>query len=672
MPPCSGCGNQFNTPQEYLNFVYKLPVLLEQEISVMKPKRQRIYLSMVDKGDLPANVGTNYQKIAVHTPRFRQFNNAEIYHSKQEKAHGPTAAGGENAHCTVGPFHRLNGLGYERQTIAHRRAFFDTCDFCVETLWRDNVAPEEFFSEYMTGIRDQLDDIMEITHRNEYEERAQKVWAIYTPSGKLLQHATNTYDWATLDPATKTLSHPSIEMLFNFAEDVLASYSEYYSIGEVDGEPVYPLIMNQRTKHNLIFRNPELMKIIPYTSMSDSLIENWQGPISKIGPFVIFVDNDAVRLKRSSTGVLQIPHWVPAPAPDGGTMWVEHPDWHTRGQNFADTIMIPRKDVWKKLIRRIPKTIGGVQFGEDLSPELGLEYVNIKDKQCNPFGWVGKFVAQHEYYAEPGANLGVAPGYMLGVASGLPGLDMLYDVDPGAPPTISLTNTATASGTSCIGIACVQPNPLNAQQAFFTFTSPITPAVAIGGTIAIKTRMGTSQTFTVVTPGHDTANLIYALQLPAGAIDNGPLAAEDYLEVACDTVTYCASKIVGVLDCRSEITNAVKIITDLPLICNGIGDIITLTFKGNVKANFEILAANLGQKMYTIRYATGFGPSDDPLGVSEDADTNSTWDLCCDRGMPTFACCVPTGGNGCAGCDVTYTDGAGSQIVIPQTGPCGC
>lgn len=673
---CNGCGNQFDTPQEYLNFVYKLPVLLEQEISVMTPQRQRIYLNMVDKGTLPANVGTNYQKMAVHTPRFRQFNNSEVYHSKQEAAHGPTAAAGENAHCTVGPMHKLNGLGYERLTIAHRRAFFRTCDFCVETLWRENVAPEEFFAEYMKGIREQLDDIMEITHRNEYEERAQKVWGIYTPQGRLLQRSDNPYDWAPL-PTAKLLSLPSIEMLYNFAEDVLASYSEYYSIGTVDGEPVYPLVMNSRTKHNLVFKNPQLVNMIQFSSMADSLIEMWQGPLSKIGPFVIFVDNDSVRLKRETVSgtVLQIPHWIPVPAPDGGNMWVEHPEWHTRGLEYADTIMVPRKDVWKKLIRKIPKTIGGVNFGEDLSPELGLTYINIKDKECNPFGWIGHFVASHEYYAEPGANIGTAPCYMIGVASGLPGLDMIYDAAPAEPEEITLTNTATSEGCPCIGIECVQAYPGNAEQAFFTFTSPVTATPAEDeedpSTINIKTRTGGVQTFTVVEAiGED--GLIFLLQLPAGAIDNGPLTASDYVEVACDEVTYCEANVIGLNDCRASIGNAVKITLDRRVVCDAVNDLITLTFKGGYKANFTILAANALNREYTIRYAAGFGPTTDPEGASGSAATTSTWGMCCDRGMPLHACCVATEGNGCAGCDITYTDCAGDPLELASVGPCGC
>lgn len=667
---CNSCGTTFDSPQDYLNFVYKLPVLLETEISVMKPTRQRLYLNMVTKGELPANVGENYQKMAVHTPRFRQFNNSEIYSSKQDNAHGPTAAGGENAHCTVGPMHKLNGLGYERQTIEHRRAFFETCDFCIETLYRENVAPEEFFAEYMTGVRDQLDDIMEITHRNEYESRAQKVWGIYTPAGRLLQRNDNPYDWAPL-PTANTLSLPSIEMLYNFAEDVLASYSEYYSIGMVDGEPVYPLVMNSRTKHNLVWKNPKLVNIIQFSSMADSLIDLWQGPLSKIGPFVIFVDNDAVRLRRSTAGVvMQIPHWVPIPAPDGGTMWVEHPDWHTRGIEYADTIMIPRSDVWKKLIRRIPKQLAGVDFGDDLNPELGLKYINIRDKKCNPFGWIGNFVATHEYYAEPGKNIGTAPCYMIGVASGMAGLDMLYDVAPEVPTVITLTNTATSTGCPCNGISCVLANPMNAQQAFFTFTAAFAPVKVNGNTIAIKTRTGTTQTFTVVgTVGPD--NLTYLLQLPVGATANGPLAADDYVEVACDVLTYCESDVIGMIDCRASITNAVKIITDKPIICGVAGQLVTLYFRNNYKANFTVISANAVLNEYTVRYAAGFGPTDDPLGLAATTLTDSTWGICCDRGMPTYACCVPTVGNGCLGCDTTFTDCLGNPIGIPTSGPCG-
>lgn len=667
---CTGCGNQFDTPTEYLNFVYKLPVLLEQEISVMETQRQRIYLNMVQKGELPANVGTNYQKLAVHTPRFRQFNNSEIYHSKQDTAHGPTAAGGENAHCTVGPFHKLNGLGYERLTIAHRRAFFRTCDFCVETLWRENVAPEEFFAEYMKGIREQLDDIMEITHRNEYEERAQKVWGIYTPNGRLLQRADNPYDWATL-PLTNTLSLPSIEMLYNFAEDVLSSYAEYYMIGTVDGEPVYPLVMNSRTKHNLVFKNPQLLNMIQFSSMADNLIEMWQGPLSKIGPFVIFVDNDSIRLKRDAAGnVLQVPHWVPIPAPDGGTMWVEHPDWHTRGPQFADTIMIPRKDIWKKLIRRIPKSIGGVNFGEDLSPELGLTYINIKDKECNPFGWIGHFVASHEYYAEPGANIGTAPCYIIGVASGIPGLDMLYDEPETCPPVTTPCNRFDDNGCPCTGIVCVKPNDFNAQQAAFTFTSPLVPAPVAGATVAIKTRTGTVQTFTVATPLQVTADgLTVMLQLPVGALANGPLSADDYTEVACEVITYCESEVIGVEDCRSQVANAVKLKLDKNIVCSNVSNLITLTFRGGYKANFVVVAANNGLKEYTVRYAAGFGPTSDPLGL---VPASSTWDLCCDRGLPSYACCVPTVGNGCLGCDTTFTKCDGTTTTIPVNGACGC
>lgn len=666
---CGPCGNNFNTPQEYLNFVYKLPVLLEQEISVMETQRQRIYLNMPTKGELPANVGTNYQKMAVHTPRFRQFNNSEIYHSKQDRAHGPTAAGAENAHCTVGPFHKLNGLGYERLTLQHRRAFFETCDFCVETLWRENVAPEEFFAEYMRGIREQLDDIMEITHRNEYEERAQKVWAIYNSDGRLVQNPTNPFDWASL-PGTATLSLPSIEMLYNFAEDVLASYADYYMIGTMDGEPVYPLVMNSRTKHNLVWKNKQLITSIQFSSLADSLIEMWQGPLSKIGPFVIFVDNDSTRLKRDlvTGAILQVPHWVPIPASDGGTQWVEHPEWHSRGTDFVDTIMIPRKDVWKKLIRRIPKTLAGVDFGDDLSPELGLTYINIRDKCCNPFGWIGHFVATHEYYVEPGQNIGVAPCYIMGVNSGVPGTDMLYEEPETCPTTPVVCNRVDLAACPCPSITCIVPNPLNREQAYFTFGNAITPAPAIGGTIVMKVRTGTTQTFTIADLPNVDAPSTYLLTLPVGASANGPLDPEDYTEVACEVVTYCASDVLGIDDCRSEVSNAVKIRLVQNIRCNAFGDLITLSFKDGYRANFSILSANAGTGWYTVRYAAGFGPTDDPLGL---VPATSTWDLCCDRGTPMSACCVPTVGNGCLGCDVTFEQCDGTLVAGDIPRPCG-
>jgi hypothetical protein len=670
MSGCSDCGTSFNTPKEYLDFVYKLPTLLEKEIDVLKPSRKRLYTGMVTKGSLPTNVSTNYQKFKVHTPRFRQFNNAEMYHSKQERAHGPTAAGGANAHCTVGPFHKLNGLGYERVTLAHRRSFFETCKFCVETLWRDNIAPEDFFSEYMQGVRDQLDDIIEITHRNEYEERAQKVWAIYNSDGRLLQKSDNPFDWASLPNATQ-LSLPSVEMLYNFAEDVLSSYSDYYSIGSVDGEPVYPLIMNSRTKHNLVYKNPQLVQMIQFSSMADSLIEMWQGPISKIGPFVIFVDNDSTRLKIENGVTQQIPHWIPTDAPDGGEMWVEHPEWRARGLNYVDTIMIPRKDSWKKLIRRIPTSIGGVQFGEELSPEMALTYINIKDINCNPFGWIGHFVASHEYYIEPGDNLAVAPGYQIGVHSGIPGLDMLYEEQPACPAQIVLCNTVDDTGCPCMGIKCITVNPTNPAQMFVTFTQTFSPALVAGGTVSLKTRTGGVQTVTVAAPLSVSADaLTYLFNVAPADLANGPIDPEDYVEVACQVVEYCESAVIGLKDCRSQVSNAVTIFLDKPLKCSTVGDLITLSFKGGYQADFIVVTANNSTLEYVVRYAPGFGPTEDPTGL---VAASTTWDLCCDRGQPTHACCVPTVANGCLGCEVTFEKCDGTTVTQPASqGGCGC
>lgn len=674
MAGCSGCGSSFDTPKQFLDFVYKLPPLLEKEITVMQPQRKRIYISMPPRGELPTQVGTNYQKMVVHTPRFRSFTNAEIYHSKQEGAHGPTAAGGSNAQCTVGPMHRLNGLGYERMTLDHRRSFFRTCDFCVETLWRENVAPEEFFDEYMKGVREQLDDIMDMTHRNEYESRAQKLWGIYTTTGHLLQNQANPFSWATL-PTGAVISLPSVEMLYQFAEDALASFSDYYMIGMVDGEPVYPLVMNSRTKHNLVFKNPKLVTFIQFSSMADSLIDYWQGPISKIGPFVIFVDSDATRLKVDAAGLaLQIPHWIPIQAPDGGDMWVEHPEWHARGAGYYDTISIPRKDTWKKLIRHIPTTIGGVNFGEEISPELGLTYINIKDKECNPFGWIGHFVASHEYYVEPGVNLSQAPSYQIGVFSGIPGTgdEMLYDTTPNCPATITLCNTVTPAGCPCSQVTCVNVSPTNPGQAFFSFSVPFATAKVAGDTITVTTRSGGTAVVTVATPLDVSADLLtYKVNIAAADLANGPVSATDYIEVACEVIEYCEAQVIGLDDCRSEVTNAARFRFSQNVKCRTVGDLITLTWRNGYAANFAIVATNVNTQWYTLRYATGAGPTDDPTGVTPGT---STWDICCDRGMPSFACCVPTGGNGCAPCGLTFTNCAGGTVAGAAriAGGCGC
>lgn len=669
---CSPCTS-FDDPKQYLDFVYKLPPLLEQEITVMRPKRKSIWTSMVQRGTLPTQVGTNYQKIQVHTPRFRAFTNAEIYHSRSDTSHGPTAAGPANAMCTIPFRHKLNGLGYERVGLIHRRAFFETCDFCIESLWRENVAPEEFFSEYMTGVRTQLDDIMERTHRNEFESRAQKVWAIYTPEGRLLQHRGNPFEWATLDP-TNVVSLPSIEMLYHFADSVLSSYQDYYSIGEVDGEPVYPLIMSSRTKHNLVFKNPKLMEIVRFSSMADNLIEMWQGPLSKIGPFVIFVDNDLTRLKRNlTTGeVLEIPHWIPQPAPDGGEMWVEHPEWTARGPEYYDTIMIPRKDSWKKFIRTIPNSIGGVNFGEQFSPELGLKYVNILDKDCNPFGWIGNFIASHEYYAMPGENMALAPGYVIGVFAGYPGTgnEMIYDEAEVCPPTQTPCNRAESDALPCNQVVCVTPIPTAPTDAFFTFSNVIAPTPVAGATFTLLTKTGGTTTITWDTPLELSADGKTARAVVD--ITNGPINPDDYVGAACQVVTFCEAEVLGLDDCRSEVTNAARIRLSRALRCNAPGDLITLRWNGGYSADFTVVTADTGSGWVTVRYAAGFGPTDDPTGA---VAASTTWDICCDRGKPASACCVPTVGNECTGCSTTFEDLEGNEYTAEGAFPadgCGC
>lgn len=652
----SGCNDctKFQNEGEYLDFFFKAPTYINSEIESVQLQTNRFWLDMIPKEPIPYGVGSNYQKLIVHRQKMLPFAGLSIYERLQETDKSASAHSPAHSVCSYPPTHKVPGLGYERLGLEGFRTAIRSEDICVDKLFSQQIAPEEFFAEWVENLADYALDIKEYTNRNIYFMYAQKYIAAKDSNGDLLHNKSNIRDFPTLLAAdVKKVSAPSYALLLYVYETYLLPYISEFQTEMSDGEPNVVLACDPIFKSEIVEANAKIIRHLEYSSMADNLLKKY-APLDKIGPFIFKADAAFPRFTRDtiSNEIKEVHRWIHVPV-ESGYRAVPNPDYDRA--EFYGVMPIPQKP-FKMRTRQLPTKIGNATFGDRVY-DLTMQWIQIKDKQ-DFLGKTGFYYGEYEFFIEPGKNTDFP--LILFKRRTLDQMFVYWDA-PTCPPDDDTACTGidvSAQSCPCPVITGFRVDTFNSLIAEITIQPPYSTALIAGDVVAFDTSTGGSVSGTVQAPGVGSDGVTYKFLFA----DTGlPLAAEDFVGVQCETPVYpCAATVLGFQNCGAGISGSLELRLSNNIRCKTAGDDVTVYFHNGTSLVFDVVSANVNTHVLVL---------DDPTNAVTD------YNACCFRGGIKSVCCVPVEAdpeadppvlaNGCTGCGPeVYETCAGDEIVI--------
>lgn len=650
----SGCTNctKFQNENEYLDFFFKAPTYIDPEIESVQLKTNRFWLDMIPKEPIPYGVGSNYQKLIVHRNKMIPFAGLSIYERLQETDKPASAFSPAHSVCSYPPTHRVPGLGYERMGLEGYRTAIRSEDICVDKLFSQQIAPEEFFHEWVENLADYALDIKEYTNRNIYFMYAQKYIAAKDENGDLLHNMRNIRDFPLLAAAdVKKVSAPSYSLLLYVYETYLLPYISEFQTEMSDGEPNVILACDPIFKSEIVEANAKIVRHLEYSSMADNLLKKY-APLDKIGPFIFKADAAFPRFTRDTitNEIKEVHRWIHIPV-ESGYRAVPNPDYDRAP--FYGVMPIPQKP-FKMRTRQLPTRIGGATFGERVY-DLSMQWIQIKDRQ-DFLGKTGFYYGEYEFFIEPGRNVDYP--LILFKRRTIDQMFVYWD-NPVCPPSSETVCAGIeVSGCPCPVITGFKVDTFNGAIAEVTIEPPYATPLTAGTVVSFESATGGTITGTVQAPGAAPDGITYKFLFTTGG---KPLLAEDFVGVQCDAPVYeCSAEVVGVQNCGAAITGALDLLLSRNIRCRTTDQDVRIYFNDGTSLVFDITAANVNTHVWTVT---------DPTNAVKD------YNACCFRGGIKSICCVPLAsdpeadppvvGNDCEACGAElYVTCAGDEIVV--------
>ena len=330
-----------------------------------------------------------------------------------------------------------------------------------------------------------------------------------------------------------------------------------------------------------------------------------------------------------------------------------------------EEVLVHGKSPFKLFVAKTQTTIGG---GTDFGPEFeyfnGWKWVNPETIE-DPLRRVGFFVTS--------GTLGVSQQYSEGVFGilverPLQNTMATYNPEQTAVPSYGAVDNSVPpiGGCPCPLILGITPNPTVANTYFAAFG--VSPGATIGGTIQFGLLAGGYVTGTVVTVSTDGLSVEFTL--PAGTdID----LCTQFTTVFCDDLLGCYSEVLKTSCCRTGQTGHVEVYLKRPLKAITAADVLYAYMGDGTTQHLQVVAVDMLNNIWTLEYAAGYGPTDDPTGAGA---TNLEDDLCCDRGGIIAICVPPTTDATCPSCtdpviDQCSPSSSPSPSASPSSSPSG-
>lgn len=596
---------------------------VDQQIAERNYEQPRYWADMFPVKPFPDGVGLVLDKVRFFGDIGPQYDGFDGWR-KVEISRSATESAFRGEH---------NGCGYKWEEVGHG---LETVSYSL--MQRDLHTRPICIKDIRTFF--QYEEVQNMVYRNlanisanmreQLNRNAAMMFAVkYAALNGFPVNAADPYQFPVI-PTNVKVGKLTYRLLKHFYP-MLAQEAGQYALETINGAPAFGIIAHPDTLDQMAYEDPDIRQDIRLGTPRDGSLITKYSFLERMGQFIFMPDLYAPRYDFNSAGKLvRVMPFDREVSIEIGTRPMTSAAYHNARFEF---VQFMTRDLFSLRARKPLSSAGGETDFEAETAMLDWKWHNPPCKE-DPYRRVGRYVTTGEIGIEPG-DFTDLPGILV---ERMPGNNVL-SYWPNAEDCQTVEEATECEVTDqevCAKIlSCCAT--IDDNQLLFTFDQEI--ADEVGADIDILLSSGGSVSAEIISKSTDNKKLV---------LDFGTEVACDpgaYVSIKCAETGFCTSLVDGCSDCRSYATNAAKLQLRRPLLCMGAeGAQVKVYFGDGTTALMDIVSSVAKDMTISVRYASGpYGPTDD----SE--DTQTTYDLCCDRKGVKSVCCVDT--EGCPACE---------------------
>jgi hypothetical protein len=534
----------------------------------------------------------------------------------------------------------FGGNAFERKVSELLYRDFRSPEYCVHEI-QTTAHFQEVFTKVIENLYRQVAFFKEQNIGLNFLTMLAKKFVV--DNGGAKYNPNNIYVYRNI--GTAQLSNLNINLLEFFYEQ-LRRMPEAVPYDVINGAPIYALSCSHQLLARMYRDDQQLREDVRFSGLANDLVLKYNFMYTLRGMFFpapVMYPRRFNIVNGEPVEVAPFQNNIPG---EVGVYSYLNPQYEDATH---EEVLIHGKHPFKLFTFPTQQTLGeGSSFGPEFSFMENWMWIN-PPTSCDPFRRTG-------YYATS-ARLAISQQFSEGIFAILVerpprALMAQFNPVPVCPPETPACNNEVPTVTCpCPIVEHVWPDPISGNW-FFKFTTQITGAPTDPVQFALDNGGFITGTLVAIEP---TESLIAEITMPAAFTEG---ACAGIISVYCDVTTRCAANVICTNDCRSDQTDQVEITLDRYLIADTAADVITACFADGTTQDLEVVAVDAQNLIWTVQYAAGFGPTDDPTGAGQ---TVLNAGMVCDRGGIVKVCAPPETEAACPACDTSPTPCTGPQ-----------
>lgn len=543
---------------------------------------------------------------------------------------------------------QFGGHGFQRKLTELMSREFRSPDYCVNEI-QTTAHFKEVFAKIVENLYAQVDFFKEFNIGLNFLTELSKKYVVDSQGAK--PNTNNPYVYRNTGGVR--LSTLNIEMLEFFYER-LRKMPDAVPYDVVDGAPIYALECSHQLLARMYRDDANLRQDVRFSGLANDMLMKYNFISSIRGMFLpapILYPRRFNIVAGEPVEVLPFVNGVPA---EVGAYTYLNEDYEAATH---EEVTIHGRYPFKIFTFPTVDSLGeGTSFGPQFTMMEQWAWINPLTT-VDPFRRVGYFATE--------AKLGLSQQFSEGMFAILverPSVALMAmytpnPVCPVAPPTCS--NVVPDVLCPCPIVVDIRADPFTANHYDFTFYSAVSGDAE--DPVQLQLDNGAYITGTLVQISGDglTAEISFTDPLPHGICTH-------ITQVFCDDSLGCSADVQQATDCRAMGTDVFKLILSNAIKALTPGNIIYGYFGDCSVQHLSVVSVDPANLEWTVQYAAGYGPTDNPTGAGGPPATNSpiNADVLCDRGG-IFRVCVPTATDAsCGACDPTAVPCTPNDIGI--------
>jgi hypothetical protein len=549
---------------------------------------------------------------------------------------------GNNTGCNPGQgpdcsynWTEFGGYGFDRKVTELMSQDFRTKDYCIAEIQTSHQF-RDVFGKIMENIYRQVDFYKEQNIGMNFLTMLAKKFIVDGAGAK--GNTNNPYVYRNI--GTARLSMLNMRML-EFFYDWMRRMPDVIPYDNVDGRPLFALEASEQVLSAIYTDDANIRQDVRFSGYANDLLEKFNFQTTIKGMFIpapILYPRRFNIVNGEPFEVLPTVNGVPA---EVGSYSYLNPDYLSATH---EEVLLHGRDPFKIWTQPTATSLGqGTSFGPEPKFLESWKWVN-PETTCDPFQRVGYFASS--------AKIGVSAQFSEGMYAILVERPSVFTMSmytpnpvcPVAPPDCG--NLVPEVTCPCPLISGqVYADPMNANTWYVPLITPIEGDIGDDVTLQLNNGLGVAAELAAISADLKTISLTFTEEVDQAFFDN-------VVGILCATYGGCSSTVNFASDCRSNQTGQVKLALQRAIRAVEEGDIVLAYFGDCTTAELAVVSVDAEKLVWTVEYAAGAGPSDDPTGAGY---TVLSADMICDRKGIAKLCVPPSTDASCPACEFSIT-----------------